>query len=153
MVDAGIAEIDVFDQQAKFGVHVIHEGELWKELPGFTFQGAYASDKAIKEKRDAIVRTLAAYARLYRFLSTPQSKDEFVAAQLAVSARPDTGSAAWQWQFFQEQQIYATDLILSEERVRYMQELNIFVGVQRKRVPYAEVTDMSLARDAVKLLG
>jgi hypothetical protein len=73
--------------------------------------------------------------------------------QLAVSARPDAGSAAWQWQFFQEQQIYAADLILSEERVRYMQELNISVGVQKRQVPYADVTDMSLARDAVKLLG
>jgi len=133
-------------------VHVVKEGDLWKELPEFTFQGAYASDKAIKEKRDAIVRTLAAYARLYRFLSSPQSREEFVAAQLAVSARPDAGSAGWQWQFFQEQQIYAADLILSEERVRYMQELNISVGVQKRLVPYTDVTDMSLARDAV-LLG
>ena len=153
VVDAGISEIDVYDQQAKFGVHVVKEGDLWKELPEFTFQGAYASDKAIKEKRGAIVRTLAAYARLYRFLSSPQSKEEFVAAQLAVSARPDAGSAAWQWQFFQEQQIYAADLILSEERVRYMQELNISVGVQKRLVPYADVTDMSLARDAMKLVG
>ena len=60
-----------------------------EELPEFTFQGAYASDKAIKEKRDAIVRTLAALtlgstgscrARSQRTSSSRPS--------LPVSARP-----------------------------------------------------------------
>ena len=153
VVDAGVAEIDVYDQQQKYGVHVLAEGDLWKELPDFTWQGAYASERAIREKRDALVRTLAAYARLYRFLSGPQSKDEFIAAQAAVAARSDPASSAWQWQFFHDTGIYATDLVLNEERVSYMQRLNVSIGVQKRVVPYADVADMTLARDALKLLG
>jgi hypothetical protein len=41
---------------------------------------------------------------------------------------------------------------LSEERVRYMQDLNISLGVQKGLLPYGQVTDMSLARDALKLI-
>lgn len=153
VVDAGISEIDVYDQQAKYGVHVIREGDLWKELPEFTFQGAYASEKAIREKRDGIVRTLAAYAKLYRFLSNPDSEQTYVEAQLAASGRATPDNARWQWKFFHDTKIYATDLVLSEERVRYMQELNQSLGIQKRIVPYADAADMSLARDAVALLS
>lgn len=154
IVDAGISEIDVYDQQQKYGVHVIKEGDLWKELPEFTFQGAYASERAIKDKRDALVRTLAAYARLYRHLASKQSEQDFVDAQMAAAGgRADPANARWQWSFFQDTQIYATDLVLSEARVRYMQDLNVSLGVQKRVVPYEDVADMSLARDALKLLG
>lgn len=153
VVDAGISEIDVYDQQDKFGVHVIKEGNLWKELPEFTFQGAYASEKAIREKRDGLVRTLAAYAKLYRFLSSAESEQTYVDAQTSLSRRASVESARWQWKFFHDTQIYATDLVLSEERVRYMQGLNLSLGVQKRIVPYADAADMSLARDALKLLS
>jgi ABC-type nitrate/sulfonate/bicarbonate transport system substrate-binding protein len=154
IVDAGISEIDVFDQQDKYGVHVVENGELWTELPKFTFQGAYASEKAIKDKRDAIVRTLAAYAKLYRYMASKESEKAFVEAQIAAtSGKGDAANAQWQWRFFQESQIYAIDLVLSEERVRYMQELNVSLGVQKRIVPFDDVADMSLARDALKLIG
>jgi ABC-type nitrate/sulfonate/bicarbonate transport system substrate-binding protein len=154
VVDAGISEIDVYQEQKKYGVHVISEGDLWKELPNFTFQGAYASEDAINNKRDAIVRTLAAYAKLYRYVASPQSQQDFVDAQVGVlGGIPNPANAQWQWQFFKDSQIYATDLVLSEDRVRYMQDLNASLGVQKRVVPYAEATDMSLARDALKLLS
>jgi hypothetical protein len=43
--------------------------------------------------------------------------------------------------------------VLSPERVRYMQELNVSLGVQKSVLPYECVCDMSLAQDAIKLLG
>ncbi len=153
IADAGISEIDVYNEQEKYGVHVLQEGDLWKELPSFTFQGAYASEKAIREKRDALVGTLAAYAKLYRFLSSVESEKMYVESQVAAASRPVDESARWQWKFFQQTQIYATDLVLSEERIKYMQDLNLSLGMQRKIVPYEEATDMSIARDALKLLG
>ena len=47
----------------------------------------------------------------------------------------------------------SADLVITEERVRYMQDLNVSLGVQKRVLPYEQVCDMSLARDAVKLLG
>lgn len=153
IVDAGIAEIDVYNQQEKYKVHVLAEGDLWKEIPEFTFQAAYAPERVIAQKRDAVVRTLAAYAKLYRYLLTPESKADYVAAQAAVTSKADPEASGWQWQFFQETKIYATDLVLEEKRVRYMQELNVSLGVQKKVLPYADVADMSLAAEALKLIG
>ena len=48
---------------------------------------------------------------------------------------------------------FAVDITLSEERVRYMQELNLSLGTQKKMLPYEQVVDASLAGDALKLLG
>ena len=151
-VDAGISEIDVYDQQAKYGVHVIQEGDLWKELPDFTFQASYASERAISQNRTAIVATLAAYAKLYRFLLTPESKNEFIEAQTAALGRADPAAAEWQWRFFRDTQVYASDLVLSPERVKWMQDLNFSLEVQKKILPYENVVDPTVARDAIALL-
>ena len=151
-VDAGIAEIDVYDQQAKYGVHVIQEGDLWKELPDFTFQASYASERAISQNRAAIIGTLAAYAKLYRYLLTPESKNDFIEAQTAALGRADPAAAEWQWRFFRDTQVYASDLVLSPERVKWMQELNFSLDVQKKILPYESVVDPTVARDALALL-
>lgn len=152
-VDAGVSEIDVYDQQAKYGVHVIKEGDLWKELPEFTFQASYASERAINNNREALVRTLAAYAKLYQFLMTPQSKEAYIEAQTAALGRADPAAAEWQWRFFRETGIYATDLVLSRERVTWMQDLNLLLEVQRKALSYEQVVDASVGAEALKRLG
>jgi hypothetical protein len=36
---------------------------------------------------------------------------------------------------------------------RYIQDLNIRTGIQKSILPYAQVTDMSLALEAQKLAG
>jgi hypothetical protein len=46
----------------------------------------------------------------------------------------------------------ATDLVLTEENFRYVQELNVELGAQKAVLPFGQVADMSLARDALKLL-
>lgn len=151
-VDAGIAEVDLYNEVDKYGVHVLRGGDLWRELPSFTFQASYASQKAIDTKRDVLVRTLAAYASLYRFLERPESKETYIAAQKKALGRSDEKVAAHQWSFFSENKIYATDLILSPERVHYIQELNVATGVQRRILPYEQVADMSLAQEALTLI-
>jgi hypothetical protein len=34
-----------------------------------------------------------------------------------------------------------------------VQELNVSLGLQRRVVPYEQVADMSIARDALRLIG
>ena len=57
-----------------------------------------------------------------------------------------------QWNYIQHFKPYAVDLTLDEERLRYMQQLNVDLNVQGKVLPYAQVADMSLAREALALL-
>lgn len=152
-VDAGPSEVDFFYKQAEYGVHSLVDGELWKELPNFTFQAAYASDKAIETKRDAIVKTLAAFALLYRFADSPDSLDDFAKARAEATGKDERSEAETQWRFNRDNHSYSRDLILSDERINYMQELNKSLGVQKQILPISQVADMSLARDALKLIG
>jgi len=152
VVDAGPSELDYEEQAAKYNVHGLADGRFWDGLPEYTNQASYASERSIRERRDVIVRVLAAYARLYRFISSPQSRDVYVAARAAALSKDEPAAALAQWNFFREHKSFAVDLELSEERVRYMQELNLSLGVQKGLLPYGQVTDMSLARDALKLI-
>jgi ABC-type nitrate/sulfonate/bicarbonate transport system substrate-binding protein len=129
------------------------DGDLWKELPEYTYQASFAADRAIAEKREALVRVLAAYGKLYRFVSAPNSREAFLRARATVFKNSEASEADFEWQFAQKYQPYATDLTLSEERIRYMQNLNVEFDVQKKILPFDEVADMSLAKEALKLLG
>jgi ABC-type nitrate/sulfonate/bicarbonate transport system substrate-binding protein len=151
-VDAGPAELDYEEFESKYNVHGIADGKFWNELPQFTNQASYTSEQATRERRDVLVRTLAAYAKLYRFISSTQSKDAYISARATATGKNEPDEAIVQWNFFQTHASFATDLALSEERVRYIQELNISLGVQKAAIPYGQVTDMSIARDAIKLL-
>jgi ABC-type nitrate/sulfonate/bicarbonate transport system substrate-binding protein len=149
-VDAGPSLVDVYDQQDKYGVHAV--AELWKELPEYTYQGAYTSDAAIKKNRDVLVRTLAAYAKLFRYISSPDSKTTYLDAYKKAVPSSDATEAGSMWKFAQQPGAYAVDLALTEDRLKYMQDLNVSQGVQSKVLPFDQIADMSLANDAVKLL-
>ena len=152
VVDAGPAEIDYEGEEAKYGLHGLADGKFWKGLPEYTNQASYASQRAIRERRDVLVRTLAAYAELYRYISSPRSQDAYVAARALAVGRDQRAEALKEWNFFQQHRSFAVDLALSEERIQYMQALNVSLGVQRAMLPYGQVTDMSLARDALRLI-
>ncbi|MGH7033990.1 MAG: ABC transporter substrate-binding protein [Stellaceae bacterium] len=152
-VDAGPSLIDVYPEQKKYGVHSLIDGDLWKELPEYTYQASFAADRAISEKREALIRTLEAYGKLYRFISGPNSREAFLKARAAALKHSDPVAAEFEWQFAQKYHPYDTDLTLSEERINYMQKLNVESGVQKKILPFNEVADMSLAKEAVKRLG
>jgi hypothetical protein len=46
----------------------------------------------------------------------------------------------------------AENLLLPEARLTYMQELNVTMKLQRRVLPFEAVADMSLARDALRLI-
>ncbi|HEX3971350.1 MAG TPA: ABC transporter substrate-binding protein [Stellaceae bacterium] len=152
-VDAGPAEVDVFDQQSKYKVHALEDGDLWTEVPELVFQAAYATDQAIAEKRPALVHTLAAFCKTYRYISSPASQDSWVRSYLKIAGKDKQDAAISQWRFIQKYQPYAKDLVLSPQQIQFMQQLNVEMGVQKHIVPDERTIDMSLARDAVALLG
>ena len=151
-VDAGLSDVDVSEQQAKYGVHTLPDGLLWKEIPEYTNQGSYAPDTAIEQDRELLVRVLAAYAKAYRYISGPDSRDAFVKAQQKVLPGSDEKQALTPWKWIQANQPYAVNLGLTDNRINLVQKLNVEFKNQTAVLPIASVADMSLANDALKLL-
>jgi ABC-type nitrate/sulfonate/bicarbonate transport system substrate-binding protein len=152
-VDAGVCDVDVFDQQQKFGIHALPDGLLWKEIPEYTNQATYASEAAIHADRDTLVRLLAAYAKAYRFVSGPNSKAAFVQARQKATGSADPTAAITQWNWIQQNQPYALNLVLSDAQVAFVQKLNVEFKVQKSVLPFDSVADMSLAKEALQLRG
>jgi ABC-type nitrate/sulfonate/bicarbonate transport system substrate-binding protein len=158
IVDAGNGEADQLGNLERYGVHMVQDGEYAVELPEYTWQASFTSSRTIRDRREILVRTLAAYCKAFRYAQNPGSKDDFVQAQLdALGVKNDrtdiVAGATSQWEYLQQRKIYAEDLVLSPERVQYMQQLNIDIGAQKRMIPYEQLIDPSLAREAVARLA
>ena len=151
-VDAGMAAAALIPNASHYNARLIPHGNLAVELPDYTYQGAWTSDKTIATNRDVLVKTLAAYAKLYRFVQSPQSKDPFIAARKSAFPSAPVEEHVAEWNFLQQYKPFAVNLALPPERLVKIQQLNIDFQVQKAMLPFAQVADMSLAADAVKLL-
>ena len=151
-IDAGMGEVAIIDHAEKYKVRFVPDSNLSLELPEFTFQGSWTSERTIETRRDTLVKTLAAYARLYRFVHKPEARDAFVKAYLNVLKSGTQDDAMSMWSYVQTYKPYAENLVLTPERIAYMQQINIDTNVQKTLLPFERVADMSLAQDALKLL-
>ena len=149
VIDAGPAEVWL---QPGSRLHVVEHGRMFESLPEFINQAAFVTERAIAQKRQIIVRTLAAYAKAYRFIMSGDSEAAFIAASARALGKTNPEAARLQWRFYRQIQPFAADLILSEDRVRSMQALNMATGSQNTLLPYARVADMALAREALRLV-
>jgi ABC-type nitrate/sulfonate/bicarbonate transport system substrate-binding protein len=152
-LDAGAADVALVGSAAEHHVHLIEHGNMTIELAEYTFQGAWTLARNIDSERDALVRTLAAYAKLYRFVQNPGSRAAFFQARRTAFTSASESDHEAQWNYIQTYKPFAVDLTLSPERLRYMQQLNVSFKVQKEILPFERVADMSLAADALKLLG
>ena len=148
-IDAGAAQPEFSKLAAQFGVRIL--AEFPKEIPLFTNQGAFVPVKAIAEKRDVLVRTLAAYGKAFRFVNSPGSKDEYLKAYHDGVGPDTTEIATDEWNWIQQNKAYNSAIVLTPERIMYMQQLNVALGTQKAVLPLDKVADMSIARDAAKL--
>jgi len=152
-VDAGTGPASFFDAAETYKVHGLENGNMSIELKEFTYQAGWTSNRVIQSKRDVLVRVLAAYAKLFRFVQQPSAQQAFVRARRTVLPNAPEREHLLEWQFLQNTKPFSTDLMMSPERVRYMQQIGIDFKVQKTLLPYDRVADMSLARDALKLVG
>jgi len=146
-VDAGLSSIAFQASADQFGIHRVVD--VYKELPKYTNQGAFATTKTISSKRAGLVAVLAAYNKLFKYLQSPESKDTFLDAYTAVGGDEAGGKVLWN--FYQTAKPYDTDISLSDEAINYMQQLNVNTSTQPKLLPVSKVADMSLATDALAL--
>ncbi|WP_111497395.1 ABC transporter substrate-binding protein [Marinobacter bohaiensis] len=137
----------------KDGVVKVDEGDMWSALPEYVFQTAYASESAIRDNHDGLVRVMAAYGALYRYLMSPAAHDAFFDARKRAQKRFDRGSAQAVWDFIQVQQPYSTDLSLTDRDIGYRQDMYIGLGSLNRKQSIGAVADMSASIAAAKLLA
>jgi ABC-type nitrate/sulfonate/bicarbonate transport system substrate-binding protein len=152
-VDAGAGPSSLVEDADLYKVHAVENGNMSVELNEFTYQAGWTSTQAIREKRDVLVRVLAAYAKLFRFLEQPAARESFLRARKTVFPNAAEREHVGEWNFLQKYKPFATDLMFSAERIRYMQQINLDFHIQSRMLPYESVVDLSLARDALKLLA
>jgi ABC-type nitrate/sulfonate/bicarbonate transport system substrate-binding protein len=152
-VDAGAADVALIDHATEHHVHLVEHGNMSVELKDYTYQGAWTTAAKIASMRETLVRTLAAYARLYRFVESPSARDAFFKARRTVFPSGSEGDSLAQWNYIQNSKPFALQLTLSSDQLRYMQDLNIRFGVQKGILPFEQVADMTLAQGALKLVG
>lgn len=148
-VDAGGAQHEFSRVAGQMGLRILCE--YAKEIPQFTNQGAFSPIKAIVEKRELLVKTLAGYGRAYKYVDGPSSKKDWIKAY-REGVGPDTETLAGDlWEWIQAKKAFNTAIVLSPERINYMQQLNVALGVQKAVLPLDRVADMTIARDAAIL--
>ena len=74
-------------------------------------------------------------------------------ARERVLGKNDPQQALTQRKWIQANQPYAVNLTLSDEQINFVQRLNVEFKNQTGILPIASAADMSLASDALKLLG
>jgi NitT/TauT family transport system substrate-binding protein len=135
------------------GLVAVAGANLWEALPEYTFQTAYASDAALRDKHEGLVAVMAAYGALYEFLMSPGSRDAFFEARRYAQRTFDAPSAQAIWDFNHLQKPYSKDLTLSGNDIAYLQRMFIGLGSLKRQQPFADVADMSAAHAAATLLG
>jgi ABC-type nitrate/sulfonate/bicarbonate transport system substrate-binding protein len=151
-VDAGPSGNLYMLDPDKWGVRVLADSS--KLLPKYISQAAYATDDAIARKRDALVRVLAAYGSGFKLINDESKKDLYLPAYKAGNNNAPDDEALAQWQAIHLQtDFYNPKLVLPEERITYMQQVNVDFGAQKAILATSKVADMSLAQDALKLIG
>jgi NitT/TauT family transport system substrate-binding protein len=154
-VDAGLSGIAGMSALGK--VRVLRDGLLWNELPDYTYQPAYASVRALRDRPEAVARCLAAYTRLYRYLQSARSHDAYIAARRRAAATLGLGGADTEgeaiWSFVNRTRPYAIRPGLTPARIAYLQQLNVAVGLQTRLLPYEAVVDPRPAMGARRLIG
>ncbi|MCX8997087.1 ABC transporter substrate-binding protein [Rhizobiaceae bacterium BDR2-2] len=150
-VDAGPAMTDVYDQQEFYGVRAI--ADFWSELPEYPYQGSYASQRAVEAKPEGLIRVLAAYGKMYRFMmDDPGAEEAFMKAYQSVVGAADEAQGRMMIKFTRDYQTYSRDLMLTQTQIDYMQDLNLEFGIQKEKLPFDRVVDLSFAEEANKLI-
>ncbi|MGH2447316.1 MAG: ABC transporter substrate-binding protein [Chloroflexota bacterium] len=150
-IDAGVGPASYVDDAAWYKVHSLVNGDMSTELPEFTYQAGWTSQSVINSKRSALVRVLAAYAKLFRFVEQPSARGAFLRASRVVFPTAPERDHVDEWNFLQKVKPFSTDLVLSPERVRYIQQVNVDFHIQKTVLPYDRVVDLSLVQEALRL--
>ena len=121
-------------------------------VPKFIRLCVATSSKVLAERRDDLVKFVAAEMDAYKYAATHRDEAVKLAHEM-TNAKPDDKRA----EFISEQAIRDKQidpaLAIPADRIDWMQELFVKAGVIPKTVPTASLIDTSVHDDAAKLAG
>jgi NitT/TauT family transport system substrate-binding protein len=121
-------------------------------VPKFIRLCVATSSKVLAERRDDLVKFVAAEMDAYKYAATHRDETVKIAHEM-TNAKPDDTRAEFIYdQAIREKQIDPS-LAIPIDRVDWMQELFVKAGVVPKAVPTASLVDASVRDDAEKLAG
>jgi NitT/TauT family transport system substrate-binding protein len=149
IVDAAVVSNE-FEAVMPANIKVLAKGST--AVPKFIRLCLATSSKVLTERRDDLVRFVAAEMDAYAYAAT--HRDETIKlAQELTSAKPDDTRAQFITdQALREKQIDPT-LAIPADRIDWMQQLFVKAGVLPATVPAASLIDTGVHDDAVKLAG
>jgi len=121
-------------------------------VPKFIRLCVATSSKVLAERRDDLVRFIAAEMDAYAYAATHRDETVKLAHEM-THAKPDDARAAFITdQALRDKQIDPT-LAIPADRIDWMQQLFVKAGVIPKAVPTVSIIDTSVRDDAAKLAG
>jgi NitT/TauT family transport system substrate-binding protein len=121
-------------------------------VPKFIRLCLATSSKVLAERRDDLVRFVAAEMDAYKYAAAHRDETVKLAHELTHAKPNDTRAAFITDQALREKQIDPA-LAIPADRIDWMQELFVKAGVIPKTVPTASLIDTSVRDDAAKLSG
>ena len=121
-------------------------------VPKFIRLCLATSSKVLTERRDDLVRFVAAEMDAYKYAAAHRDETVKLAHELTHAKPDDTRAAFITDQALREKQIDPA-LAIPADRIDWMQELFVKAGVIPKTVPTASLIDTSVHNDAAKLSG
>jgi hypothetical protein len=76
--------------------------------------------------------------------------DAYVKAYLKATGGK-AADAEGQWRFTNKFKPY--DLVLTDEKINFMQNINVELGIQDRMKPIDQIADFSMMREALKMVG
>ena len=119
-------------------------------VPKFIRLCLATSSKVLTERRDDLVRFVAAEMDAYKYAAAHRDETVKLAQELTHAKPDDTRAAFITDQALREKQIDPA-LAIPADRINWMQELFVKAGVIPKTVPTASLIDTSVRDDATKL--
>ena len=121
-------------------------------VPKFIRLCLATNSKVLAERRDDLVRFVAAEMDAYKYAAANRDETVKLAHELTHAKPDDTRAAFITDQALREKQIDPA-LAIPADRIDWMQELFVKAGVIPKTVPTASLIDTSVRDDAAKLSG
>jgi len=147
-VDATIDHIEYMQRAQQAGLRVL--GTTGELLPHYIRFATVASERALRDRADDLVRFCTALTRGIRY--SMEHRDETIDLGVKVAKR-DRADVARTYDWFIQNKALQPDFYFPPEGIKFMQELNVKLGTQTRVVPPEDVATWEVQTRVLASLG